>query len=264
MHNEPQELIMSDESSRKPKIKLAAEDGAGTAQQQVDLPNPKPELSGESAEPHAISRQIDPAEPAMSITKPTTFDLNKFRSKRAAAMANVEPLQTALPHHKISDARDFVRLHADEDKYWSPELCFVSVPIKGQKRDALHLIDEDLAMRYLPTARISRFRLALATKPFDVFFLCHVPTRNEDNPWNASNLQGCEVAKTHWTQVSSRKEEGVDGYKIEFARDQDAFPEPNWPTQSLNDLIGVTFAGRIIEREDHPGLLRLIGARQTP
>ena len=36
-------------------------------------------------------------------------------------------------------------------KYWSPELCFVNVPIKGQKRDTLHLIDEDLAMRYLPS-----------------------------------------------------------------------------------------------------------------
>ena len=106
---------MSDESSRKPKIKLAAEDGAGTAQQQPDLPNPKPELSGESAESHAIPRQIDLAEPAMSITKPTTFALDKFKSKRAAAVADVETLQTGLPHHNIAQARDFVRLHPNED-----------------------------------------------------------------------------------------------------------------------------------------------------
>ena len=38
-----------------------------------------------------------------------------------------------------------MRLHPDEDAYWSPELCFVNVPIKGQKRDTLHLIDEELA-----------------------------------------------------------------------------------------------------------------------
>jgi hypothetical protein len=31
-------------------------------------------------------------------------------------------------------------------------------------------------MRSLPSARILRFRLALAAKPGDVFFLCHVPT----------------------------------------------------------------------------------------
>lgn len=200
---------------------------------------------------------------AMSIAKPSAFSLDKFKSKHAAAIANVETLLTALPHHSIAEAKDFVRLHPDEAAYWSPELCFVNVPIKGQKRGTLHLIDEELAMRYLPSARILRFRLALATKPYDVFFLCHVPTRNEDNTWVASNLMACERAKTHWTQATSRREEGVDAYKADAARDPDAFPEPNWPKQSLADLINATFAGRMIETEDHPGLLRLIGARQS-
>src|SRR5262249_11265314 len=109
---------------------------------------------------------------ATPIAKPSAFNLDKFKSERAAALANVETLLTALPIHKISEAKDFVRLHLDEANYWSHELCFVNVPIKGQKRDTLHLIDEDLAMRFLPPARIIRQRLALATKPFDVFFLC--------------------------------------------------------------------------------------------
>ena len=54
----------------------------------------------------------------------------------------------------IAQAKDFVRLHPDEENYWSSELCFVNVPIKGQKRDTLHLIDEDLAMQYLPSGKI--------------------------------------------------------------------------------------------------------------
>ena len=91
-------------------------------------------------------------------------------------MAGVETLSTGLPHHKIAAAKDFVRLHPDEETYWSPELCFVNVPIKGQKRDTLHLINEDLAMRHLPSGKIQHFRLALATKPHDAFFLCEVPT----------------------------------------------------------------------------------------
>jgi hypothetical protein len=200
-------------------------------------------------------------EDAISIHKPGSFSLDKFKSKHASAVANVETLQTGLPHHKISEARDFVRLHPDEDNCWSPELCFVNVPIKGMKRDTLHLIEEELAMRYLPSARILRFRLALATKPYDAFFLCHVPTRNEDNPWNASNSRACEQARTHWVSVSSRKEEGVEAYKIDFARDPDAFPAPNWPTQSLASLLETTFAGRMITNENDPALLRLIGAK---
>jgi len=218
------------------------------------MSNPKPEL---------VVQTENPDTEAAAIAKPEGFDLDKFKSKRAAAMANVETLPNALPHHSIAQAKDFVRLHPDEQKYWSSELCFVSVPIKGSKRDALHLIEEDLAMRFLPSAKIQRARLALASKPGDVFFLCQVPTQNLDNAYNASNVEACEQAKTHWVQATSRREEGVEAYKVTFARNKDAFPEPNWPSQPLAELIWKTFAGRIIDGENHPGLLRLIGAPQT-
>jgi hypothetical protein len=200
---------------------------------------------------------------AVAIAKPGAFDLNKFKSKRADAIANVDTLQTGLPVNSVSQAKDFVRLHPDEENYWSPELCFVMIPIKGAKRDSLHLIDEDLAMRLLPSGKIMRFRLALATKPHDSFFLCRIPTRNLDNSWNRDNILGCEQAKILWTQATSRGEEGVDGYLLERARDPDAFPEPKWPEQSLSDLIDRAFAGRMIVSEDHPALLRLIGAKQS-
>lgn len=108
-----------------------------------------------------------------------------------------------------------------------------------------------------------RFRLALATKPYDVPFLCKVPSQNLDNTWNADNLRACDQAKDFWVQATSRKAEGIEGYKISFAHDEDAFPAPKWPTQSLPQLIEVTFAGRMIDNEKHPGLLRLLGARQT-
>jgi hypothetical protein len=151
---------------------------------------------------------------AVAVAKPGPFDLNKFKSKRADAIANVDTLQTGLPISSMSQAKDFVRLHPDEENYWSPELCFVMVPIKGAKRDSLHLIDEDLAMRLLPSGKIMRFRLALATKPHDVFFLCRIPTRNLDNSWNRDNIAGCERAKTLWTQATSRGEEGIDGLSL--------------------------------------------------
>ena len=142
------------------------------------------------------------------IIKPTAFSLDKFKSKRAATVANVETLQGALPHYKIAEAKDFVRLHPDEETYWSDELCFVSVPIIGVKRDTLHLIDEDLGLEFLGNGKLQRFRLALATKPHDVFFLCHVPSQNLDNSWNVSVLSAAEQAKRLWVQVTSRRDGG--------------------------------------------------------
>jgi hypothetical protein len=199
---------------------------------------------------------------AVSIAKPNAFDLDKFKSTQSTALANVETLLPGLPHHTIKEAKDFVRLHPDEATYWSVELCFVNVPIQGQKRDTLHLIMEELAMRHLPNALIQRFRLALATKPYDKFFLCHVPTRNLDNKWNETNLSCCTRAKTHWIMAASLYDSGVEGYKGEFSRDPDAFPSPKWPTETLGEMIGKAFDGRIIDHEAHPGLLRLIGAKQ--
>jgi len=202
-------------------------------------------------------------EPAIQVPKHGEFDLSKFKSTQDADIANVETLFTALPHYRIADAKDYVRLHEDESKYWSPELCFVAVPIKGQKDNTLHLIDETIAKKYLESARIQRFRLALAAKPYDIFFLCQVPTRNLDNLWNDSNQQACEQAKTRWVIATSRKAEGVEAYKLGGTRDLDAFPSPKWPKQALNEIICRTFAGRMITTEDHPGLLRLIGGKQS-
>jgi hypothetical protein len=206
------------------------------------------------------------AEPEVtSIKKPADkLSLDKFKSKKEPA-AQVATLPTELPILKIADAKDYVRLHPDVDNYWSPELCFVNVPIKGQKKDTLHLIDEDLALKYIPPGRIQRFRLALATKPDDVLFLCQIPSRNLDNEWNKAALKGIEQAKTLWTMVTSRKEEGVETYKITGSEDEDGFHEPTWPIgeQTLEDIILTRLCGFCIDKADHPGLLRLRGKKQA-
>jgi hypothetical protein len=211
---------------------------------------------------HAVESVNNNVEP-VTIAKPSGSRLDKFRSKRVGTVANIGTLQGALPHYPISQARDFTRLHPDEENFWSSEFCFVNVPIQGMKRDTLHMIDEDLGLAFLGKGKLLYFRLALASKPFDVFFLCHIPTQNLDNSWNVSVLSACEQARTRWVQVTSRKAEGVESYKTDFARDADAFPEPRWPAQTLEDLIDITFSGRMIEHEGDAALKRLIGAKQS-
>jgi hypothetical protein len=201
-----------------------------------------------------------PATAIHKIKKPSFSE--KFKSKNAPTLSGVETLLTTLPILKIGDVNDFARLHPSEDEYWSCELCFVAIPIKGAKRDILHLIDDDLAVQYLHAKKIKRHRLALACKPHDVFFFCIVPSQNLDNAWNADALTACDKARTRWLQAMSRRSEGAEGYKIDFAQDQDAFPPPKWPSRSLDELLEVTFKDSNIDHDRHPGLLRLIGAKQ--
>jgi hypothetical protein len=219
-----------------------------------EVDNTKPEDAREE-----VPAEVPAATP---IAKPKAFSLDKFKVKRAPTIAGVNPLTQDLVVMRISDANDFVRLHPDEENYWTAPICLVSVPVKGQKKETLHLIDEDIAVANLPSKKIKRFRLALASKPFDVFFLCLIPCVNLDNKFNETAVRGCENAKTTWVEVVSRKDQGHDDYQIKPARNPKAFPEPKWPTQPLDELIGASFDGRQIETEDHPGLLRLIGDAQ--
>jgi hypothetical protein len=230
------------------------------------------EVDPAEQEARIAATQRNVAAPALKLVggippleKPNDDDdqfLEKFRSKKSAALANVESNTDALPHHRIADARDFVRLHNDP-AYWSHELCFCIVPVKGAKKGLLHLIDEELAMEHLQPPQILRYRLALATKPFNSFFLCEVPTNNMDNTWNHSNAEACEAARVLWTMVTSRRAEGVEKYLTTHARNPRAFPEIEWPKVSLGRIIRRTFDGQLnISREDHAGLRRLVGEAQ--
>jgi hypothetical protein len=202
------------------------------------------------------------AEAPVTIAKPGVFSLKKFQTTGPASPANVKTLLPPLPIRSLKEVGDYVRLHPDEANYWSSELCFVNVPVKGSKRDNLHIIDEELAKRYLPSAQIKRMRLALGATPNGVFFLCEVPTQNLDNPWNKTMLDCCESAKTLWTRADSRHAEGLEGYIKKTSEDKDFAPEPDWPTKSLDEIVGFSLEGRIIEDANHPGLLRLLGKKQ--
>ena len=217
------------------------------------------------AEPSAnASSESAPTEEPLSIEKPKGSGLARFKSTNLEPV-KVETLLTGLPHYAMSAAKDWVRLHPDEATYWSDEYCFVDVPIQGQKDNTLHLITADLA-RKLPPGRVQKFRLALASKPNDVFFLAHVPSRNLDNEWNKTNLQACEQAKKLWTMVTSQREKGIEGYHIDSSaaekEGKKPFPDPQWPKETLDELIEATFAGRMILSETDPAWVRLVGGAQ--
>jgi hypothetical protein len=185
----------------------------------------------------------------------------KFKSKNAPKISGVETVLAALPIYKIGEADDWCRLHPSEEQYWSDELCFCNVPIHGTKKNQMHVIEDDLASKYLPSKKILRHRLALASKPHDIFFLCIVPSQNLDNVWNSNALEAINRAQTHWIEAVSRKAEGKEGYEIKYAQDQDAFPPVKWPSYTLDELLSTTFAAANIDHDRHPSLLRLIGAK---
>jgi hypothetical protein len=89
----------------------------------------------------------------LKIVKPTSV-FERFKSKKPPTIGGVGELLQPLPLLKISEANDFVRL-SPADEHWSPEMCFVAVPVHGEKRDLLHCIDEEIADQRLVESGIT-------------------------------------------------------------------------------------------------------------
>ena len=120
-------------------------------------------------------------------------------------------------------------MHPSEDEYWTPR-C-VSSRCRSRAPSATCCTPSTTISRcsICRPKKIKRLRLALATKPNNVFFWCSVPSQNLDNAYNADAIKACYKAQTHWIQALSRQAEKVEGYEIKFARDQDAFVAHEWP-----------------------------------
>ena len=72
--------------------------------------------------------------------------------------------------------------------------------------------------------------------------------------WNESALQIADKYAGQWIRVTANRELGA----YDVLRPISPFPPPEWP-DSMDDLLKMAFAGRIIDRLDHPVIRRLRG-----
>ena len=166
-----------------------------------------------------MAKKTKPGEEVVppKIVKPAAGFMEKFRSKRPPSIAGVETLLTALPILRIADANDSSGCIRRKRTTGRRELCFVSVPIKGEKRDMLHLIDEEIAVQYLPVEEDQAAATGAGVEAPRRFLLLH---RAVAKPGQLVERNGARrparKPRRMWVQATSRKAEGVEGYKIEL------------------------------------------------
>ena len=153
--------------------------------------DPRGDCQGSDAEspsPEPKSEPLPGLGGASPIQKPSAFSLDKFKSKRPTARPASVPCWapcriTLSPKRRISSG--YTRMRPIGRPSCASSLCRSS----GRRRCSLDPPDRRGSRDQVSAGREDHPAcLALASKPYDVLFLGHVPTTNLDNSWNESNL----------------------------------------------------------------------------
>ena len=178
------------------------------------------------------------------------FDLESLRvSQDFVKDTGVKKLLTTVPVRK-PNKQDFVRVHPDSSYVLDTML--------------LNLKEERETYLVAPSFReeipqeLTHTRLALATNRQKVLFLWQLRlpgSSGKTDAWSMSALEAYEEAKKNWVRVSANMSLGA--YDIYEALGN--LSDPEWPDESMDEIVRIAFRNSFIESYDHPVLRRLRG-----
>ena len=178
------------------------------------------------------------------------FDLESLRvSQDFVKDSGVKKLLTTVPVRK-PNRQDFVRVHPDSSYVLDTML--------------LNLKEERETYLVAPTfwdeipQELTFTRLALAANRQKVIFLWQLrlpDSSGKTDAWSLSALEAYEEAKRRWVRVAANMSLGA--YEIFEALGE--LSEPEWPEESMDEIVRIAFRNSFIESYDHPVLRRLRG-----
>ena len=178
------------------------------------------------------------------------FDLESLRvSQDFVKDSGVKKLLTTVPVRK-PNRQDFVRVHHDSSYVLDTML--------------LNLKEERETYLVAPSFReeipqeLTHTRLALATNRQKVLFLWQLRlpgSSGKTDAWSMSALEAYEEAKKNWVRVSANMSLGA--YDIYEALGN--LSDPEWPDESIDEIVRIAFRNSFIDSYDHPVLRRLRG-----
>lgn len=186
----------------------------------------------------------------ITATKPGSLDLGKYRiSTGYGETLGSKKLITHVSVGKPGKGRFFRSSKVDPNS--------INVYLYEDKAEnTFHLVSPEVADVLGNLVRGMTLHLAIdrANNPF----LIPVPLPDDNgqrNSWPQSLLGAIEHARDKWVRIESDKSAGV--YQIHEA--QGLLEEPKWPELSLEELVNIAFAGRVINDLEHPKVQTALG-----
>ncbi len=194
----------------------------------------------------------DPEPRAVETEKPDPFDPAALRiSQDFAAAAGVKQVLATIPVRKPGK-QDFIRTHPSEDY----RLTTVILELKDERSES-YLVTPDLRDELIGEVIPVTLFLAINRQGVVFFWPCKLPDPSgRVNAWHESALEAAHLARDGWIRVTADMSLGA--YRIFQATGE--LPDPEWPTESLGELLKIAFkGGKLIDAVDHPVLKRLRG-----
>ena len=167
-------------------------------------------------------------------------------------LARGEPVLVDIPIEKPPRAH-FFRVHPGE------EYADIFNLIDARKIGAgegMYAVTPQIAPLVADQSRVIQLRLAVTS--FGAPYLLPVPLPGPDgrsNPWHQSLARAAKLAETRWIRISADMQRGA--YSVFEAVGQ--LGEPQWPSETFEELLELAFQGRIIESDDHSLIAQLLG-----
>ena len=177
------------------------------------------------------------------------FTVEACRTGLRSSPAALKKLLTTVPVRK-PNRQDFVRVH--------PESSYVldTMLLNLKEERETYLIDPSL--RDGITRELTFTRLALAVNRQKVVFLWQLrlpDSSGKTDAWSLSAMEAYEEAKRSWVRVSANMSLGAH----EIYEALGDLSEPEWPEETMTEIVRIAFRNSFIDSYDHPVLRRLRG-----
>jgi hypothetical protein len=183
-------------------------------------------------------------------TSPDPFDPASLRLKAnfAEGMAT-KKLLSSIPVER-PNKQDFIRVHPDPAYHLEAALIEIKRDrefylVRPEYQDAL--IGECFpAVLFLYVNTLGTPRFWSIPLPID---------GKRSNRYHETALEYAQQAMTQWLRIRANLDLGAYEATVALIK----LLEPTWPEQPMNELLRLAFRDRIIDREDHPVILKLRG-----
>ncbi|MFZ1948679.1 MAG: hypothetical protein WB037_08285 [Pseudolabrys sp.] len=179
-------------------------------------------------------------------------DLMSLRLDQSYAdTVGVKKLLTTVPVRK-PHRQEFVRVHPDPAYRFTPAAI-----IEVREDRETYLVTPEMAPGL--QGEFASATLFLTVNRQGQVQLWPVKLPGPDgrpNEWNRTAAAAAERAMEKWVRVTSSMSLGA--YEIFEASGN--IPEPVWPDHSFEEIVGIAFRDRLVDRPDHPLVQRLKGA----